>query len=152
VAKSPVPAVQELARRVAALESELAILRALYRYCHLLDNGRQTELVDLFAPDGVLDVRYVRRTGGPSHREAGHAALARWIASYAKVPQGKQQHLLTAPIIAIEGAGATAESYFTTVEARAGGPAVVAAGRYRDRLARRDGRWRFIERIAEVET
>ena len=40
--------VQELLRRLAALEAERAILRTLYRYGHSIDYGLEQEWVDCF--------------------------------------------------------------------------------------------------------
>jgi len=40
--------VQELVRRLAALEAERAILRSLYRYGHSIDYGLEREWVDCF--------------------------------------------------------------------------------------------------------
>jgi hypothetical protein len=49
--------VQELVKRLAALEEERAILRTLYRYGHSIDYGLELEWVDCFTEDGVFDVR-----------------------------------------------------------------------------------------------
>ena len=56
--------VEELVRRLAALEAERAILRTLYRYGHSIDYGLEQEWVDCFTEDGVFDVR--RRVGPAS--------------------------------------------------------------------------------------
>jgi len=53
----------------------------------------------------------------------------------------------------VTGDSATVQSYFMRVEPRDGGPTqIVASGRYIDRLIRcDDGRWRFVERVAEID-
>jgi hypothetical protein len=67
--------VQELVRRLEALETERAILRTLYRYGHSIDYGLEQEWVDCFTEDGVFDVR--RRVGPASARYEGRAPLWR---------------------------------------------------------------------------
>lgn len=57
------------------------------------------------------------------------------------VAEGPQptRHLVTNTRISPAGAGVQAESYFTLI----GALRLVASGRYRDHLVRRDGRWTF---------
>jgi SnoaL-like protein len=144
--------VQELVRRLAVLEAERAILRALYRYGHSIDYGLEQEWVDCFTEDGVFDVR--RRVGLASARYEGRAALAAFIAQHTRAPGRYHKHMLMEPVISVNGDQATVQSYFTRLDAtRDGRPFIRAFGRYVDRMVQEvDGAWRFKERIAEVES
>ena len=57
------------------------------------------------------------------------------------------------PQIVVTGDEASVVSYFLRVEPRdAASTQIVASGRYLDRLVRcDDGRWRFMERVAEID-
>lgn len=135
-----------------ALLAERQILDTLHRYCHSIDYGREDDWLDCFTEDGAFDVR--RRVGDtPSRRHQGRAELARFIAGHTRSPDHWHKHLVMAPRISVHGDEATVSSYFTRLDANEDGePVVHAFGRYRDRLVRcRDGRWRFTERVAEVE-
>jgi hypothetical protein len=141
----------DLERRVQALEDERAILRTLHRYGHCIDYGLDAEWVDCFAPDGVFDLRL--RVRGTTRRIVGAAALAAFIATHSNAPSAYHKHLLSEPVITIDGDTATVESFFARVDAADdGAPYLFSFGRYRDRLRRcRDGAWRIEERIAESE-
>jgi hypothetical protein len=143
--------VQELIKRLAALEVERAILRTLYRYGHSIDYGLEQEWVDCFTADGVFDVR--RRVGGASARYEGRAALAAFIAQHTRAPGKYHKHMLVEPVITVNGNQATVQSYFTRMDATSDGrPFIRAFGRYLDRMVKgADGVWRFKERVAEVE-
>jgi hypothetical protein len=144
--------VQELVRRLEALEAERAILRTLYRYGHSIDYGLEQEWVDCFTEDGVFDVR--RRVGPASARYAGRVALAAFIAQHTRAPGRYHKHMLMEPVMTVNGDQATVQSYFTRLDATAQGrPFIRAFGRYVDRMVQEaDGVWRFKERIAEVES
>lgn len=142
----------ELRAQLALLMAERDVLGTLYRYGHSIDYGLEEEWLDCFASDGVFDVRY--RVGAkPSRRFKSGDDLARFIAAHSRAPHRWHKHLLFEPLITIDGDRATARSYFARLDADEDGtPFVRAFGRYLDELARgSDGKWRFVERIAEVE-
>ena len=143
--------VQELVRRLEALEAERAILRTLYRYGHSIDYGLEQEWVDCFTENGVFDVR--RRVGPASARYEGRAALAAFIAQHTRAPGRYHKHMLMEPAIAVNDDQATVQSYFARLDAtHEGRPFIRAFGRYLDRMVKGTaGVWRFTERIAEVE-
>jgi hypothetical protein len=146
------PADPELGAQVALLMAERGVLGTLYRYGHSIDYGHEEEWLDCFASDGIFDVRY--RVGAkPSRRFEGHDDLAGFIAAHSRAPHRWHKHLLFEPLVTIDGDRATARSYFARLDAADDGtPFVRAFGRYVDELARgADGKWRFVERIAEVE-
>src|SRR5713226_9292500 len=124
--------VQELVRRLEALEAERAILRTLYRYGHSIDYGLEQEWVDCFTSDGVFDVR---RVGSASARYEGRAALAAFIAQHTRAPSRYHKHLLMEPTMTVHEDHATVQSYFTRLDAtHQGKPFIRAFGRYLDRL------------------
>jgi hypothetical protein len=163
-----------LIARIRALEAERAILATLYRYGHTIGVGDEDGWLDCFAPDGVFDVRRrvvaspadpsgnfanhphpdVRGGTRPSVRYDGRDGLRRFIAQHPRPPQRYHKHIVVDPVIAVTGTVATVESFFLRVDAGPDGvPHVTAFGRYHDRMVEGpDGRWRFAERIAEVES
>ena len=142
----------DLKAQVALLMAERAVLSTLYRYGHSIDYGLEEDWLDCFAADGTFDVRY-RLGAEPSRRYQGGHELAGFIASHSRAPHCWHKHLLFEPLVTVEGDRATARSYFTRLDAgNDGTPFVRAFGRYLDELVRgSDGRWRFVERVAEVE-
>ena len=142
----------DVLERLRVLEDERAVLRTLHRYAHCIDYGLEAEWVDLFTEDGVFDVRRMKDGTGPPHRESGRDQLRRYIAQHTRAPAKYHKHFMVEPAIRVDGDEATVECYFTRLDEREGGPFVLAFGRYRDRLVKSaDGRWRFRERIVEVE-
>jgi hypothetical protein len=149
----------QLAARVEALEAQQAILDLLYRYGHAIDYGLEGEWVDCFTPAGAFDMRH--RFSGPSptgrwesvdRRLEGHEALLQFVSAHTRAPDRYHKHVVIEPRITMDGHDATVVSYFMFVHENNGRCEIGAFGRYRDRLIRgADSRWRFAERIAEIE-
>ena len=142
----------DLRAQVALLMAERAVLDTLYRYGHSIDYGLEEDWLDCFEPDGAFDVRY--RVGAkPSRRYEGRDDLAAFIAAHSRAPHRWHKHLLSEPLVTVDGDRARARSYFARLDAdNDGTPFVKAFGRYLDELVRGpDGRWRFVQRVAEVE-
>ena len=142
----------DLREQVALLMAERAVLDTLYRYGHSIDYGLEEDWLDCFEPDGAFDVRY--RVGAkPSRRHEGPDGLTAFIAAHSRAPHRWHKHLLFEPLVTVDGDRARARSYFARLDAdHDGTPFVRAFGRYLDELVRGpDGRWRFVERVAEVE-
>ena len=142
----------ELEARVRLLEDERLIVRTLYRYGHAIDYGREEEWLDCFTDDAVWDAR-MRKAPEQSIRLIGRAQLAEYIASHTRPPTAHHKYLLVEPLIEIDGDEAVVQSYFVRLNANDNGPSTVhAMGRYRDAMVRgADGRWRFRERIVEID-
>ena len=140
----------QLEARLKRLEEERAILSTMYRYGHSIDYGLEQDWVDCFTEDGAFDIRR-RDPGGKRHE--GRAALQRYIAQHTRAPAKYHKHVLIEPVITIDGTQAKAVSYFARLdEAPSGEPFVLAFGRYHDTMVKcPDGRWRFKERIADIE-
>jgi 3-phenylpropionate/cinnamic acid dioxygenase small subunit len=136
---------------VRLLLEERSILRLLHGYAHAMDQGREADWVDTFTPDAVFDVVEVvgeRRV----HREEGRGDLAAYVAGYPKPPQFRK-HIVTDPIIEVDGDVAHVESYWLLLQRddHDGLPVLAAFGHYHDRLTKADGRWLIAERFAEVQ-
>ena len=118
---------------------ELAIRELLAAYCHRCDDGRFSELLDLFAPGAsvVLGTATV----------AGHAALREFFEDRQGLPEQRGRHLTVNSVVEIDGSRARALSDFVHIKFVDGRLMPVLAGRYRDDLVRmEDGRWRFARR------
>ena len=142
----------DIEARLALLEAEQAVLKNLYRYGHAIDYGDEEGWVDCFTEDGVFDVR-ARLSHQPNRVISGREELRAFIARHTRAPELWHKHLLIEPLIEIDGDTATVRSYLAVVMEHDDEPIVRVFGRYRDMLVRcPDGRWRFRERIAEVES
>ncbi len=119
-----------------------------------MDYGPDAEFVDCFTSEGVWDVR-MRKSPAGSFQCRGHTEIAGSLAGQTEMraPALYAKHLVMNAQIAVTGDEAAVQSYFLRVEPRDTGPTeIVASGRYLDRLVRcTDGRWRFTERIAEID-
>jgi hypothetical protein len=151
--KEVVDDVNALGARLRILEDERAILQTMHRYGHAMDYGPDTEFVSCFVVDGVWDVRMRRSKAGFTCR--GHDEIAASLAAQVSVraPALYAKHIVVDPRIALDGNNANVVSYFLRVEPGHDGPTrIVASGRYLDQMERsRDGSWRFVERIAEID-
>jgi len=137
--------------RLALLEDEREVLRTLHRYAHAVDYGDEDGWVDLFTDDGL----FVSRTAldpAPVTRFAGHAELRGFIENHTRVPERLHKHMIVEPLIDVDGDTASATSYLFVLMEHEDQPVIRVLGRYVDRLRRcADGRWRFTERVAELD-
>ena len=145
-----------------ALLDHQAVARVVADYGHCIDYGEADQWLDLFTPDARYVLRYreglIARSIGRPRREgadlvyAGRDALASFIREHSCAPAAWHKHVVSGLRIDLDGDRASAASGFLRVDQLAAGAGIVAAGRYRDRFERgSDGRWRFAERIAEIE-
>lgn len=146
---------------VQALVDERAIVRLLHDYGHHIDYGRDVEWLGLFVPDARYVLRYraglvPQSIGAPD--QVGDdlvyrgPELAGFIAAHGHAPDRWHKHVVTNWLIDLDGSRASVASYFLRVDATDGGARIVAGGRYLDNVVRSaDGRWRFAERVAEIE-
>jgi hypothetical protein len=147
-----VPDLLELERRIALLEDERAVLRRLYAYGHAIDYGDENAWADCFAENGVFDIRS-RLAGRPNQIVSGRAAIRDFVSRHTRAPELWHKHLLVEPAIEVDGDTARSDAYFAVLMDHEETPVVRVFGRYRDRLIRdADGAWRFIERVAEIES
>lgn len=140
---------------MSALSPCQAICNLLYRYAELIDDGDFEGIARLFA-----NARIVTPTG---NIEGYEGVLAMYTQSTRLYPntnrandrsQGRPctQHVISNPIIEIDGLRATARSRFTVLQQTAELPLqVIIAGRYHDRFACTEGEWHFSEREMKTE-
>ena len=119
-------------------EDEHQIHRTLGAYCQHYDDGRFDEWADLFTDAAAFEF--------PGRRARGREAIRSLMETvHAAGPGGK--HMTANTLVDVDGDSASATTDYLFVQPEGGGLAIVAAGRYHDRLVRSDGRWRFAERV-----
>lgn len=113
-----------------AVADELAIRKALAKYCHLEDDRRFDEWSQLFTEDVFADI-----TGGPVQ---GRAALAEFARAHA--PEGGRRILANAEID-ITGDTAQVVCDGVMLMPTGDGPRVLVAWRYYDTFVRVGDAW-----------
>ena len=119
-----------------------AIRNLLGTYCEVMDAGDWIALGSLFDVGVLLDDRGREIARGPE------AVTALWTAMV-RLHNGspRTRHLVSGPIIDLDGERATCRSSFVALQQVGDGPLhPVAAGRYRDEFACTDGQWHFVSR------
>jgi ketosteroid isomerase-like protein len=123
-------------------EAHEAVRNLLGTYCEAMDAGDFTALGALFTDARLTDDR------GREIARGAEAVTSLWNAMvilYDGSP--RTRHLVTGPVIEVDGDTATCRSSFAVLQQVVGGPLLpVAAGRYQDRFACTQGRWHFTER------
>jgi len=113
----------------------------LARYCFAVDHGSADEIADLFWDDARLEF-----DGTHVGRQAIRRCYATWIRTKRDPVEGLR-HLIYVPLIEIDGDGASAKTYVDAdAHTRRRGRTILLRSLYRDRLHRRNGEWRFVER------
>ena len=139
---TPNPVPSDRASSYRAIENLIA------SYAELVDDGD-------FAGVGLLlaDATFVGAAGPVSGRDAIEKMLRDSLIVYDDgTPRTK--HVTTNIAIEIDEEAGTAEarSYFTVLQALPGlALQPIVSGRYQDRFARHDGRWRFVERRVRTD-
>jgi hypothetical protein len=131
------PAALTNEQRLRRIEDWQEITDLRGRYCHLLDEGKWPEFVDLFTPDGYFKGLAEAR---------GRAELMTFFSE--RVPQMIEHfwHFCSNGTIELDGDHATGRislDYLSLVK----GVSYVSAGHYDDVFEHVDGRWRFKSRI-----
>jgi hypothetical protein len=128
-----------------SLSSERAIANLIASYAFLNDDADIVGLGELFA-DAVCTLDGVTARGNQEVE-----TLARTIIDVGADGRSTTSHEITNTMIEVDEVAGTAigRAYWTLYQAVSGSPRQpILAGRYLDRFERRDGRWRFAERIA----
>jgi hypothetical protein len=152
--------VEALERRLKIFEGERAILSTLNAYGHAIDYGLKARWLDCFTEDAVYKVQAFGVTLSealvtqPLMGMKGQDVLSQYIAKHTKSPELWHKHFLVEPIIVWENDNTVSvESYFARLDEDQNGPYILAFGRYRDKMVKeQDGKWRFKERICEIES
>jgi ketosteroid isomerase-like protein len=123
-------------------EAHEAIRNLLGSYCEVMDAGDWDGLGALFAQGALLDDKQREIARGAA------AVTALWTAMVRRYDGSpRTRHLVSGPIIEVDGDTATCRSSFLALQQVDGGPLQpLAAGRYRDTFAIMDGRWQFTSR------
>ena len=127
------------------LEDPEEIRQPFIDYGHHLDAGGVDAYGRLFAEDGELLL-------GPIGRARGPRAIAKLMAKVLACASTRSFHLVTNPIIRLDGDRATGEVLWTVIRPDADGKLVVAMfGRHHDELVRERGRWLFLRRRGQID-
>jgi uncharacterized protein (TIGR02246 family) len=134
----------ELRERVRRLEDLEEIRQLFVDYGRHLDAGDVAAYADLFADDGEILL-------GPIGRAKGRAAIIELMTTVKARARTPSFHLVTNPVIRLDGDRATGEVLWTVIRPDASGRLEVAMfGRHEDELVRERGRWRFLRRRGRV--
>ena len=135
--------VEALARRVQALEDELAIHRLIVGYGVAVDTGDADRTAATFAVDGVYDtdVRFMNgrvevadMVNGDHHQQmVGHCA-----------------HQIGPAVVRVDGARAVALGYSRVYLERAGTIGIYRVSMNRWELERRNGQWVIARRVTRL--
>ncbi|WNE99865.1 nuclear transport factor 2 family protein [Streptomyces luomodiensis] len=120
-----------------------AVTNLIARYAQLVDAGDFAGVGDLFA-----DATFTG-SGPSAHGRDAVAAMLRDSVIRYEDGTPRTHHVTSNIAVEVdeEAGTAAADSYVTVFQAAPGLPLQpIAAGRYRDRFVRDDGRWRFLER------
>lgn len=132
-----------LARRVQALEDELAIHRLIVRYGLAVDAGDADGAAAVFTEDGVYDVDVGRMEGRDAVR-----AMVRGERHQAMV--GHCAHQIGPAVVEVDGDRAIATGYSRVYLQTVAGTHVYRVSCNRWSLVRRDEGWRIAHRTTRV--
>jgi uncharacterized protein (TIGR02246 family) len=126
---------------VSNVEDHLAIRELAARYNRAFDYGDPEAWVDCFTDDGV----FIR---GDKQLAAGHSALLAFARKV--IPTMKVKHCTTDAIVEVDGDTGSHDAYLILMNC---GEQVSASnsGRYLDKVVRQNGRWKFKERVVEID-
>ncbi len=143
---------EQLNRRVTALEDERAIRELISRYGHYADLGYEDAWVGQWTEDGVYDLVSVLRAGAGYEGRIvfdGRAELYRHIRDPAahKAMEGRSLHVQDMNLVVrVNGDHAVAESYSMTLLREGNDMVLRSAGMIGWTLHRVDGHWRIREK------
>jgi len=134
-----------LEARVRKLEDLLAIHELFIAYGRYLDAGDVASYAKLYAEDGELML-------GPMGRAKGRHEIEAMMSRTLSGGTGQSYHLITGPMVALDGDSATAEVMWTGLRRGADEePVLSMTGRHRDELVRTSEGWKFQRRRGYVD-
>jgi ketosteroid isomerase-like protein len=134
-----------MADRLQRLEDLEEIRQLFIDYGHHLDSGNFAAYGELFADDGEVLL-------GPVGRAKGPAAIEALMRKTMEGARGSSFHIVSNPIIELQGDQATTEVMWTVVARDEEDNATVTMlGRHRDTLVREGQRWRFLRRQGFID-
>ena len=146
------PGLDDLARRLRAVEDELSIARLLASCAHAIDYGDEAASLDGFTDDATWEGRHVA-SGKTFILHRGRTELEQFFRGHTRAPRLYHKHFVADVRADVRGDEASCSSYVVFVLSGPGSiPALGGFGRYFDELLRcPDGKWRIRSRLAEVE-
>jgi ketosteroid isomerase-like protein len=132
--------------RLRRVEDHIEIERLLMDYGKTLDARDFAAYSQLFATDGEWSGS-IGTFKGPAQIEAAMIKAFK-VGPAATAPGETNFHLMTNPMIDINGDHATAVSKWSFVRIVDGKPVIQLSGRYEDTLVREQGVWKFQRRYA----
>ncbi len=131
--------------RLRRLEDLEEIRQLFVDYGRHLDAGDVEAYADLFADDGEILL-------GPIGRAKGRAEIVALMTKVKERAQTASFHLVTNPVVRIDGDRGTGEVLWTVIKPDAAGKLEVAMfGRHVDELVRERGRWRIRKRRGRID-
>ena len=127
------------------IEDIVEIEQLLNRYCHAVDRGTVSDIMEVFHDDAVLLPRYQSEESFK-----GKEAVRGWYEKYDKTTRDQTRslrHTISTPMIQVDGTVATSVCYLDAdgIDSSSGIPFQVL-GRYEDKLIKEDGHWWIAER------
>ena len=117
------------------------IKEVIFQFARAIDRSDKDLIADCFHPDGTDDHGVFKGTA---------SEFCEWVMGQLAAFE-RTQHIIANTIITLDGDKAASEAYFMAHHLREtpeGRLEIIAAGRYLDRLERRDGKWRIAHRHA----
>ena len=138
------PRVDDLARRVRALEDELAVHRVIVRYGFAVDTGDADGAAAVFTEDTVYDV------DGPLLMEGRQAVRNMVQGSRHQAMLPNCAHQIGPAVVEIDGDRAVATGYSRVYVRRPAGIEIYRVSFNRWELERRDGEWLIARRTTRL--
>jgi ketosteroid isomerase-like protein len=137
-----------LEARLKRLEDLAEIERLIMDYRRHLDARDLHAYSRLFCDDG----EWSGNTGSAKGPDAIEAMLTERLAPNPPAPGATTWHVVSIPVIEIDGDEATASATWALIRRGAGDvPELALLGHYDDVLARENGRWKFKRRTAQID-
>jgi len=140
--KSRPASIEERVQRLEDLEE----IRQLFTdYGHHLDHANYDAYANLFAIDGELNL-------GGAGRATGVPAIRTLLEKLLQFRTGTVRHIISSPIVQLNGDQATAEVMWVMLTACPEGlPAIGMIGHHEDILTKKDGNWKFLRREGHID-
>ena len=134
-----------LHERLRRLEDLEEIRQLFIDYGRHLDAGDFEAYAALFADEGEVLL-------GPIGRAKGRPEIVALMTTIRARAQTPSHHLVTSPIVRLDGDRATSEVQWTVIRPAPDGTLEVTMfGRHHDELVRERGRWRILRRRGQVD-
>jgi SnoaL-like domain len=142
----PAQRIAQLETRIARLEDERELRDLLARYSFNADLARHQEYVDLYTPDGAIDLR---DDGKP--RYEGSAQLLRFISTDGMTYAISGIHHAAPTVFRINGDDAIGEGYSILVNRNDDGSITIVHANFSHWTFRRvGGEWKIVERVIRL--